>query len=198
MPRKRKIERVWRFLCEGVEIFNLEGTDATREIITGRRNHVVGAHFSMKMRGHLLHEGGVEELFVKNADCILRAKKVWAQPETIRMNLFAGFANEIYTSDYLVEEDAGFVRYEVKQWIELRPPKAAAWDGAAQQKWEDAKVLRARLKRIRVPIVRQACPGASSRSATSAGAAIPSWWTKSSPTTGGISSPRTSTVWSRN
>ena len=150
MRRKRKkIERSWSFFCEGVEVFKLEGNDATREIITGRRNHVVGAHFSMKMRGHLLHEGGVEELFVRNADCILRVKKVWAQPETIRMNLFEGFANEIYTCDYLVEEDPGLVRYEVKQWKELRPPKPAAWDEAAKQKWEDAKILRARLKRIR-------------------------------------------------
>lgn len=160
MPRsRRKLERVWQPLCEGVEVFRLDGNGAVRHVITGRRNHIVGGHFSRKMRCHVIHEGGVEERLVRCADCLLRVKRIWAQPETIRMNLFADFPNEIYTPDYLVEEvgafvrhdvkDPGYVRYEVKEWEDLRPPKPADWDEAGKEKWEDAKLLRARLRRIR-------------------------------------------------
>jgi hypothetical protein len=150
MPRsRRKIERVWRCLCEGVEIFNLDGNEAVRRVITGRRNHIVGGHFSRKMGCHVIHEGGIEERVARVADCLLRVKRIWAQPETIRMNLFADFPDEIYTLDFLVEEDCGFVRYEVKQWKELRPPKPADWDEKGKQNWEDAEFLRARLRRVR-------------------------------------------------
>jgi hypothetical protein len=150
MPRKRrKIERIWRPLCEGVEVFNLDGNEAVRRVITGRRNHIVGGHFSRKMRCHVIHEGGVEELFARAADCVLRVKRLWAQPETFRMNLFPDFPDEIYTVDFLVEEDCGFVRYEVKDWKKLRPLKPAAWDEKGNQDWEDARLLRARLRRIR-------------------------------------------------
>ncbi|MCG2665767.1 hypothetical protein ACFPFP_02335 [Bradyrhizobium sp. GCM10023182] len=160
MPRsRRKIAPVWGFFCEGVEVFRLQNNDATRQVITGRRNHVVGGHFSRKMGCHLIHEGGFEERLVRAADCLLRVKRIWAQPETIRMNLFADYPNEIYTPDFLVEEvgafvrycvkDAGFVRYEVKEWEDLRPPRPADWDEDGKAKWEDAKLLRARLRRVR-------------------------------------------------
>jgi hypothetical protein len=151
MPRRRrrKIECVWGFFCEGVEVFRLEANEATRQVITGRRNHVVGGHFSMKMRGHIVHEGGIEERFVRASDCVVHANRVWAQPETIRMNIFPEFEGEIYTPDYLVEHDAGLVRYEVKQWTELRPPKPADWDEDGKRKLEEAKLLRARLHRVR-------------------------------------------------
>lgn len=147
MPRK--IERVWAMLCEGVEVFRLEANEATRRVITGRRNHVVGGHYSMKMNGHVVHEGGFEERFVRACDYVLSVKRIWAQPETIRMSLFPEFVGEVYTPDYLVEHDAGFVRYEIKEWRELRPPKPAEGDERARKRWEDARLLRARLHRIR-------------------------------------------------
>lgn len=161
MPRnRRKIAPVWEHLCDGVEVFRLEDNEATRQVITGRRNHVVGGHFSRKMGRHLIHEGGFEERLVRAADCLLRVKRVWAQPETIRMNLFGEHRNEIYTPDYLIEEDgafvrypvkvARFVRYEVNGWEELRPPRPADWDEDGRARWEDAKLLRARLRRVRL------------------------------------------------
>jgi hypothetical protein len=150
MPRKRKkIERAWSFLCEGVEVFRLDDHEATRRVITGRRTHVVGGHYSMKMNGHVIHEGGYEERLVRAADCVLKVKRIYSQPETIRMNIFAGFVAEIYTLDYLVEYDDGFVRYEVKQWLELRPPKPVAGDSRSEKRWHEAGALRARLHRIR-------------------------------------------------
>lgn len=169
MPRnRRKITPVWEHLCDGVEVFRLEDNEATRQVITGRRNHVVGGHFSRKMGCHVLHEGGLEERLVRAADSLLRVKRIWSQPETIRMSSFADFPNEIYTPDYLVEEDGAFVRYpvrdgefiryEVKEWAELRPPKPADWDEAGKEKWEDAKHLRARLRRIRFAYLKAGVP----------------------------------------
>jgi hypothetical protein len=150
MPRRRrKTEHTWRFFCEEVEVFRSEANEAVRTIITGRRNHVVGAHYSMKMRGHVVHESGVEDGLIRAADCLLRVKRIWAQPETIRMNLFPDFKDEIYTPDFLIEDASGFVRYEVKPWAEIRPPRPAPGDERGLEKWEDAKLLRARLRRIR-------------------------------------------------
>lgn len=156
MPKK--IERVWTALCDGVEVFRLEANEATRRVITGRRNHVVGGHYSMKMNGHIVHEGGIEERFVRVCDYVLGVKRIWAQPETIRMNVFPEFANEIYTPDFLVEHDAGFVRYEIKEWRELRPPRPTVGDEKAQKRWDDAVLLRARLRRIREAYRRAGLP----------------------------------------
>jgi len=147
--QRKNIERVWEFFCEGVEVFRLEANEATRRVITGRRNHVVGGHYSMKMHGHVVHEGGIEERFVRACDYVLSVKRIWAQPETIRMNIFPEFGNEIYTPDYLVEHDTGLVRYEIKELRALRPPKPAEGDEKARKRWEDGRLLRARLRRIR-------------------------------------------------
>ena len=147
--RAKKLSRDWQPFCEGVDVFRFGSNEAVREIITGRRNHEVGGHFSFKMGHHAIHESGIEDRGARTFDCLFSIHSYFGQPETIRLNLNPGFPGEIYTPDFLVEDDWGYVRYEIKELKELHPPEPLPGDERAILKCIEAATLRARLRRIR-------------------------------------------------
>lgn len=141
--------REWQPFCEGVDVFRFNNNEAVRRIITGRRNHEVGGHFSFKMGQHAIHESGHEERGARTFDCVFSVHSYFAQPETIRINSDPDFPGEIYTPDFLVEDDCGYVRYEIKELEALQPPEPVPGDESAMLKCIEAAVLRARLRRVR-------------------------------------------------
>jgi hypothetical protein len=145
----KKPPREWQPFCEGVDVFRYENNEAVRKIITGRRNHEVGGHFSFKMGHHAIHESGIEERGARTFDCVFSVHSYFTQPETIRINSTADFPSEIYTPDFLVEDEWGYVRYEIKEFAELQPPEPTPGDERALLKCIEAAALRARLRRFR-------------------------------------------------
>jgi hypothetical protein len=146
---RKNRSREWQPFCEGADVFRFDNNEAVRKIITGRRNHEVGGHFSFKMGQHAIHESGHEERGARTFDCVFSVHSYFAQPETIRINSNPEFPGEIYTPDFLVEDDWGYVRYEVKELAALQPPEPVPGDESAILKCIEAAALRARLRRVR-------------------------------------------------
>jgi hypothetical protein len=146
---RKNLTRDWQPFCEGVDVFRFENNEAVREIITGRRNHEVGGHFSFKMGDHAIHESGHEERGARTFDCMFSVRSYFGQPEAIRINSNPEYPGEIYTPDFLVENDSDYVRYEIKELKELQPPEPLPGDERAILKCIEAATLRARLRRVR-------------------------------------------------
>jgi hypothetical protein len=147
--KTKKPARDWLPFCEGADVFRFDNNQAVREIITGRRNHEVGGHFSFKMGHHAIHESGIEDRGARTFDCVFSVHSYFAQPETIRINSNPDFPGETYTPDFLVEDDRGYVRYEIKELRALQPPEPFPGDERAILKCIEAAALRARLRRVR-------------------------------------------------
>jgi hypothetical protein len=149
MAKLNRAARDWQPLCEGAEVFRFANNEAVRNIITGRRNHEVGGHYSFKMGQHMIHESGPEERGARTFDCVFPVHRYFTQPETIRINSDRDFPGEIYTPDFLVEYEGGVVRYEIKEFAALHPPEPVPGDERALLKCAEAAALRARLRRVR-------------------------------------------------
>jgi hypothetical protein len=148
--RKKKAEREWEPLANGVEIFRWSDDDPVRDVLNGRRTLVVCAHYSYKVLRHVPCEGQGEERSARTLDCVSPAIEYFGQPETIRFELDASFGRETYTPDFKVLFRNGFARVEYKRVQDLWPPVPTdSKDEYAIYHWNRTEEMRAKLRRAR-------------------------------------------------
>jgi len=149
----------WVRIHPDVEIFRPEEGPA-RDVLDGRRTLVVTGHFSYKMMSHVPCEGRGEERVARALDCIHLAKRFYGQPESIRFAVDPDVGTEIYTPDFGVQFDRGYVRFEYKRLEDLWPPVPDPKDEYALRRWTEAEDMRAKLRRVREAYRRAGLPWA--------------------------------------
>jgi hypothetical protein len=143
-------EERWEPIAPDVELFRRAENDPVRIIITGRRNHKVGAFWSWKNMAHIAHESEGEEKCCRLFDCHPLVGHYFGQPEQIRFRLQDGTRIARYTPDFLIMLAGRPIRLEYKRVIDLRPPSPVRDDDErGWYRYAKAAKVRARLREIR-------------------------------------------------
>ncbi|NNM72085.1 TnsA endonuclease N-terminal domain-containing protein [Enterovirga aerilata] len=142
-------EETWVEIAPGIERFALPDGEPVRRIVTGRRNRKVGAHYSWKVRRHVVVESNPEDRAARLLDCHPDVVDIHAQPETLRITV--GSKKVRYTPDLLATfRNWREVRFEVKRWEDLHPPRPESpADERGWFVWEKARKARAKLRLVR-------------------------------------------------